>query len=335
MGHFTDRAGRKRLYVVELAVVIVATFGFIQASDGLMVQWSNGPLHSMDIYFWLTWWRSLLGFGIGAEQSCMQSVARLLVDGLSLGVIEARWNLRNDSGSEMSKLVVDQVWRWTVGVGIIPAAIAIIMRLTIPETPRYYAGIMKDLRKAVKNTLMVYHKKITEKVSKPAQITVQERQNSADDGDAYCILLAVLGAPHIVTAKLNQSHLVAEVVYAILSFVFNLGPNTLIFIMAVEIFPTVYRGTFFEIAAAMGKVGAMVIRVIVAHAVNREASLGIRLIVLISLMLASAVLSWYLPEVQMPTKSSLQEFLDEEQQENSDGSTTSSKGASNGPDQQE
>lgn len=64
MGHFADRAGRKRLYGVELAVVIVATFGVIQASDGLMVQTG---LKSMDIYSWLSWWRILLGFGIGAE----------------------------------------------------------------------------------------------------------------------------------------------------------------------------------------------------------------------------------------------------------------------------
>lgn len=67
MGHSVDRAGRKRLYGVELAIVIVATFGVIQASDGLMVQSGDTLEHSMDIYSWLTWWRSLLGFGIGAE----------------------------------------------------------------------------------------------------------------------------------------------------------------------------------------------------------------------------------------------------------------------------
>lgn len=70
MSHFADRAGRKRLYRVELAVVKVATFGVIQASNGLMVQSSTGPSHSMNIYSWLTWWRSLLGFGIGAEVRC-------------------------------------------------------------------------------------------------------------------------------------------------------------------------------------------------------------------------------------------------------------------------
>lgn len=392
----------------------------------------------------------------------MQSVARLLVDGLSLGILEAtshRWNLStSDSESVTAKLVVDQVWRWTVGIGIIPAAVAIIMRLTIPETPRYYAGIMKDLRKAVKNTLMVYHKSVTEKVSQPVQITANERQSSTDDEDAYwyawyvgaweyltgdrkawrtlgsisllwalldvcfyglsmdlsndlailahnpakdtsvcpygylwnpdwwncdpliynvlkansmrfmwmasvpsvvggiaavlainrfrrkhflaatfiliSILLAVAGATLIVTTNLNQPHVSTEVIYAILSFVFNLGPNTLIFVMAAEIFPTVYRGTFFGISAAMGKVGAVVIRVIVAHTVNREESLGIRLLVFIPLMLASAVLSWYLPEVQMPTQSRSKEALDVEQQEESDRSIPSTNGAFIGVHQQ-
>lgn len=118
----------------------------------------------------------------------MQSVSRLLVDGLSLGILVStrlKWDLsQNDSGSG-SKMMVDQVWRWTVGVGIIPAAIAIIMRLTIPETPRYYAGIMKDLRKAVRNTLRVYHNaSVSEKAPKTSSITGRGHQNNGDDGRA-------------------------------------------------------------------------------------------------------------------------------------------------------
>lgn len=70
MGHFADRFGRKRLYGVELAIVIVATLGVIQASEGVMVPLNASETvmeHSMSIYSWLMWWRSLLGFGIGAE----------------------------------------------------------------------------------------------------------------------------------------------------------------------------------------------------------------------------------------------------------------------------
>lgn len=363
----------------------------------------------------------------------MQSFARLLVDGLSLGILEVasrKWGFPSSSDG-VSRLVVDQVWRWTVGIGILPAAVAIIMRFTIPETPRYYAGIMKDLRKAVKNTLMVYHRTVKEKTTvptdrnpKPAGSAAVERQGSGEDGDArwqdwytgawdyltgspkawkalgsvsllwalldvcfyglsmdlanalailahnsardtsvceeqppwnpdwwncnpdiydvlknnsrrfillasfpsgvggiaavlainyfrrkhilaatflaISVFLAMAGASLLITNNMNESHVVTGVIYAILSFVFNLGPNTLIFIMAAEIFPTVYRGTFFGISAAMGKVGAVVIRVIMAQTVDREISLGIRLLVFIPLALISAVLSWYLPEVQMP-----------------------------------
>lgn len=76
MGHFADRMGRKRLYGVELALVIFATFGIIQASNGLMVSTEDvkGHSHSMDIYSWLYWWRSVLGLGIGAEVRELPSI---------------------------------------------------------------------------------------------------------------------------------------------------------------------------------------------------------------------------------------------------------------------
>lgn len=71
-----------------------------------------------------------------------------------------------------------------MGIGILPAAIAISMRVTIPETPRYYAVIMKDLRKAVKNTLMVYHKDVSEKTPRAADITAATRQGSGEEAEA-------------------------------------------------------------------------------------------------------------------------------------------------------
>lgn len=43
---------------------------------------------------------------------------------------------------------LDSIWRWIIGVGIIPAVIAIWFRLTIIESPRYTADVGRDSRKA-------------------------------------------------------------------------------------------------------------------------------------------------------------------------------------------
>jgi len=68
-GHFADLWGRKRLYGLELAILIVATFGVIMASEGFMVKNANDTYsYSTDFYSWIGWWRFLLGIGIGAEE---------------------------------------------------------------------------------------------------------------------------------------------------------------------------------------------------------------------------------------------------------------------------
>lgn len=83
-----------------------------------------------------------------------------------------------------------------------------------------------------------------------------------------------------------------------------------------------YRGTFFGVAAAAGKAGAAVVRVITEYTPHREVSFGIRLLVFIPLMLVSAFISWYLPDVQMPTVSSHGDAVsDLEQQQNGPSGT--------------
>ena len=44
---------------------------------------------------------------------------------------------------------VDQAWRWVVGVGAIPALIAIVFRLTIPESPRYTLDVQRRPERAL------------------------------------------------------------------------------------------------------------------------------------------------------------------------------------------
>ncbi|KAF4460585.1 Inorganic phosphate transporter PHO84, partial [Fusarium albosuccineum] len=390
MGHLADRSGRKKWYGAELAVLLVATMG--------MVHLFQYPLSSIITAEWAS--TESRGVMLSAVFS-MQSLGRLLSFAVSLGALR---NLRGDARDEDQMLLaVDKVWRWTVGVALIPAAIAILLRLTIPETPRFYASIMKDSRKGVLNAMRLYgrNKNIQEMNSdtdsslrdrgareepwytwyktawkyltgpkqgwKPlfvisllwaimdipwygltmdlssALATLIHVSGSGDEcghalhyfsgasetSNITCnisgrekwnkdywnnnntisdmieqnamrsivivciasilgsigsiviidffrrkiiliatffviiILLAITGGT-LITSQPNEPHMAAIVCYAILQFVFNLGPNTLIFVLASEIFPTTYRGTFNGIVAGSGKVGAVIIRVIIA-----------------------------------------------------------------------
>jgi PHS family inorganic phosphate transporter-like MFS transporter len=62
-GFLADKYGRRKLYGLELIVVIFGTLGIVQASNGY---W-NGSGKSMDIMGWLVFWRFFMGMGIGAE----------------------------------------------------------------------------------------------------------------------------------------------------------------------------------------------------------------------------------------------------------------------------
>jgi PHS family inorganic phosphate transporter-like MFS transporter len=67
IGLLADRAGRKKLYGLELAILIVGTMGVVQASEGFVAHNQDGSTKpSMDIYDWISFWRFMLGFGIGA-----------------------------------------------------------------------------------------------------------------------------------------------------------------------------------------------------------------------------------------------------------------------------
>ncbi|KAF4967261.1 hypothetical protein FSARC_5173 [Fusarium sarcochroum] len=472
MGHLADRSGRKKWYGAELTILIVATMGMVQASEGFtFVEMTNANIEktkrSMDIYAWIAWWRFLLGFGIGAEYPLssiitaewastesrgvmlsavfsMQSVGRLLSFAVSLGALR---HSNPEGDDEKTHLAIDRVWRWTVGVALIPAAIAILLRLTIPETPRFYAGIMKDSRKGVSNAMRLYGRNksiqeigtdtdtstrgrpdedepwyswygrawryltgpkkgwrplvlisllwaimdvpwygLTMDLSKTLATLVHDPSSNngtmhnfrraSGEGDGKCehgwnkdywnenntisnmieqnalrsmvivsigsllgsfgsiliidffrrkvilistflvitVLLAIAGGT-LLNRQADEPHYAAVICYGILQFIFNLGPNTLIFVLAAEIFPTMYRGTFNGIAAASGKVGAVIIRVIIfATREDKERGLGIRLLALMPLMLVSAWLSWYLPDVQVvpkagPTETVLEEHV--------------------------
>jgi PHS family inorganic phosphate transporter-like MFS transporter len=59
-GFLADRFGRRKLYGLELIVVIFGTLGLCQSSAGYHES-------SMSILGWILFWRFFVGLGIGAE----------------------------------------------------------------------------------------------------------------------------------------------------------------------------------------------------------------------------------------------------------------------------
>lgn len=114
-------------------------------------------------------------------------------------------------------------------------------------------------------------------------------------------LLFIATGASVVRTYATPDHEVSMVFFALAQFMFNVGPNTLTFIMAAEIFPTVFRGTFYGVSAAAGKLGAIIIRAIVAGAGDGNKQLVAYLFVFSVIMLilaVIAVLPGALPEVQ-------------------------------------
>lgn len=58
-GFLGDKNGRKKMYGIELVLLIGSTLGVVMSSRGY-----NG---SMSIYSWLIWWRIMVGIGVGAD----------------------------------------------------------------------------------------------------------------------------------------------------------------------------------------------------------------------------------------------------------------------------
>ena len=165
-GWLADAFGRRRMYGVELAIIIWGTFSCALvssspgiSSSGLMIFWrvimgigvgGDYPLSSViTAEFAPTRWRGAM---IGAVFS-MQGLGQLmaaLVALITTVAFKASYRGVSDEGmcDGACQLAADRSWRIIVGVGAIPACLALYYRITIPETPRYTFDVQLDVEKA-------------------------------------------------------------------------------------------------------------------------------------------------------------------------------------------
>lgn len=133
LGPLTDRLGRKTIFLVDLAM-------FVLFAAGSALAWSIWAL----ILF-----RFLLGICIGAdypiaasylvEVSPKKQRTRLLVAAFAL---QAAGQVLGAVVGLMVLQVTDDVgaWRWMFAAGIPPAILVVLLRLGVPESPRWLAA---------------------------------------------------------------------------------------------------------------------------------------------------------------------------------------------------
>ena len=163
VGFLADIYGRRKMYGVELLIVISATIGFAMCS--------TGEAHSMSIFAWMVFWRLFMGIGIGADYPLsavitaefaptkyrarmmtivfwQQALGQLVATLVTLAATRCfRSHIPGDAiktCNDECKGAIDALWRLVVGVGAIPAVVALGFRLTIPESPRYTLDVSKD-----------------------------------------------------------------------------------------------------------------------------------------------------------------------------------------------
>ncbi|KDQ62674.1 hypothetical protein JAAARDRAFT_203751 [Jaapia argillacea MUCL 33604] len=162
-GWLADVLGRKRMYGIELIIIMTATFG--QAMSG------SGP--AMSIVGAIVVWRFIMGVGIGGDYPlsaiissefaavglrgklmtavfAFQGWGNLCAALVSLVVLTAyKDSIIGDTMPDLNH--VDYLWRLVIGLGCIPCALAIYFRLTIPETPRFTLDVNRNVAQAAQD----------------------------------------------------------------------------------------------------------------------------------------------------------------------------------------
>lgn len=152
-GYLGDSVGRKKIYGVELLLMMIATFGSAL---------SGSTVRGIGILGMLGFWRFVLGLGIGGDYPLSATITSEFANsrrrgmmiaavfamqgiGILAGGLFAVIFLYAFSGLIQSDIYyLDYVWRLLLGIGVIPCIATIYYRFTMPESPRYKEFVKKQ-----------------------------------------------------------------------------------------------------------------------------------------------------------------------------------------------
>ena len=142
LGRFADTGGRKRVYWLVAAIMIVAAVG-----------------SALSPSFWvLIAFRFLLGFGVGGDYPVsavlMSEYANRKDRGKLVGMVFGTQALGLIVGPLVALALLgagvsdDLAWRILLGLGAVPAAAVIYLRRKMPESPRYQVQVQGKAQQA-------------------------------------------------------------------------------------------------------------------------------------------------------------------------------------------
>ncbi|KAH7317770.1 H+ symporter [Rhexocercosporidium sp. MPI-PUGE-AT-0058] len=166
-GWLADVVGRRKMYGVELAIIITAT----------LAQSLSAPSQAVTMTGLLIFWRVVMGIGIGGDYPLSAVITSEFAPTRWRGAMMAAVFSMQGAGQFAAALVAlvtticfkgsfintktafsscdaacqlagDRSWRIIIGFGGLPALFALYYRITIPETPRYTFDIKHDIEKA-------------------------------------------------------------------------------------------------------------------------------------------------------------------------------------------
>ncbi|CAG8484137.1 3611_t:CDS:2 [Acaulospora morrowiae] len=155
-GWCADKYGRKKIYGLELSIMVFATIGSALCANTFAVT----------LWGALIFWRFILGIGIGGDYPLSAVItsefATLKRRGAMIAAVFAMQGFGILCAAIVSLVVlvfyknkifedpryVDCVWRIVLGFGAVPGAIGLYFRLTIPETPRYTIDVERNIEQA-------------------------------------------------------------------------------------------------------------------------------------------------------------------------------------------
>ncbi|KAI0457549.1 major facilitator superfamily domain-containing protein [Xylaria acuta] len=165
-GWLADKYGRRKMYGVELGIILVSTLCCCLVAASQAVSFTG----------LMTFWRVMMGVGIGGDYPLssvitsefaptrwrgammaavfsMQGIGQLFAAAVAL-IVTASFSSTFKQASGLDhcdyncQTAADRCWRIIIGVGAVPAVFALYYRITIPETPRYTFEVARDVEKA-------------------------------------------------------------------------------------------------------------------------------------------------------------------------------------------